>query len=354
MEQRIGEVRLGDGTRVAYSRAGSGPPLVHVPGWLTHLELSWALPAERAFSSALADGRTLYRYDKAGCGLSGPADRPPSLELEDETLTAVIEAAGPEPIDLLGVSLGAAVAVRWAAEHPDRVRRLVLYGGWADGAQVASAAVREHVLGLVGSHWGLGSDVLTEIFAPDADRSTRRAFARYQREAASAERARDMLATCYAVDVTEVLPHVRVPTLVVHRDRDRAAPLQQGRALADGIPGARFRTLPGRSHLPFVGDAEALSRTIRGFLGLPPTRRSATPTLTPRQHEVAALVAEGLTNREVADRMFLSVKTVEANLSRIYRKLELRARADLVRRVLAEKEGPRVPSQPSRVSPDAG
>jgi DNA-binding CsgD family transcriptional regulator len=221
------------------------------------------------------------------------------------------------------------VAVRWAAGHPDRVRRLVLYGGWADGAQVASAAVREHVLGLVGSQWGLGSDLLTEIFAPDADRSTRRAFARYQREAASAQRARDMLATCYAVDVTEVLPHVRVPTLVVHRDRDRAAPLQQGRALADGIPGARFRTLPGRSHLPFVGDAEALSRTIRGFLGLPPTRRSATPTLTPRQREVAALVAEGLTNREIGSRLVISERSAESHVERIRIRLGLRSRAQV-------------------------
>jgi pimeloyl-ACP methyl ester carboxylesterase/DNA-binding CsgD family transcriptional regulator len=329
MDQRIGEVRLADGTPIAVARAGSGPALVYVPGWLTHLEHSWALPAERAFYSALAEGRTLHRYDKAGCGLSGPADRAPSLELEDETLSAVVEAAGSGPVELLGVSLGAAVAVRWAAAHPERVRRLVLYGGWADGARVASAAVREHVLGLVGSQWGLGSDVLTDIFAPDADRTTRRAFARYQREAATAERARDMLATCYAVDVTGVLAQVRAPTLVVHRDRDRAAPVQQGQALADGIPGARFRTLPGHSHLPFVGDAEALSRTIRGFLGLPPSRRPATASLTPRQREVAVLVAQGLTNREIGERLVISERSAESHVERIRIRLGLRSRAQV-------------------------
>src|SRR3954451_1093375 len=164
MDQRIGEARLADGTRIAHDRVGWGPPLVYVPGWLTHLELSWALPAERTFYEALAQGRTLLRYDKAGCGLSGPADRPPSLGLEAETLDAVADLAGPDPIDLVGISLGAAVAVRWAAEHPGRVRRLVLYGGWARGAEVAAPAVREHVLGLVGTQWGLGSDVLTDIF----------------------------------------------------------------------------------------------------------------------------------------------------------------------------------------------
>jgi pimeloyl-ACP methyl ester carboxylesterase/DNA-binding CsgD family transcriptional regulator len=329
MDQRIGEARLADGTRIAHARVGSGPPLVYVPGWLTHLELSWALPAERAFYEALAQGRTLFRYDKAGCGLSGPADRAPSLELEDESLDAVVAAAGPEPVDLLGVSLGAAVAARWAAEHPARVRRLVLYGGWADGAEIASAAVREHVLGLVGSQWGLGSDVLTDIFAPDADRATRQAFARYQREAAPAARARDMLATCYAVDVTAVLPQVQAPTLVVHRDRDRAAPLQQGRALADGIPGARFRALPGRSHLPFVGDADALSRAVRGFLGLPPTRRPATPSLTPRQREVAELVAQGLTNREIGDRLVITERSAESHVERIRLRLGFRSRAQV-------------------------
>ncbi|WP_448627964.1 alpha/beta fold hydrolase [Geodermatophilus sp. URMC 64] len=329
MDQRIARVRLPDGSPIAYARVGSGPALVHVSGWLTHLELSWALPPERAFYQALAHGRTLVRYDKAGCGLSGPTDRPPSLDLEDQTLSAVAAEAGPDPLDLVGVSLGAAVAARWAAEHPTRVRRLVLYGGWVREVQIAPPAVRERVLGLVGAQWGLGSDVLTDIFAPDADRPTRRAFARYQRAAASAARARDMLATCYEVELTDVLPRVRARTLVVHRDRDRAAPVEQGRALAEGIPGATLRILPGRSHLPFVGDADALSRTIRGFLGLPPTRRPATPTLTPRQREVAALVAEGLTNREIAARLVISERSAESHVERIRTRLGFRSRAQL-------------------------
>jgi pimeloyl-ACP methyl ester carboxylesterase/DNA-binding CsgD family transcriptional regulator len=338
VDQRTGETRLEDGTRIAYARAGSGPPLVYVNGWLTHLELSWAIPDERAFYLPLAEGRTLVRYDKAGCGLSGPADRRASLDLEEETLDAVADAAGTGPLDLVGVSLGAAVAVRWAAAHPDRVRRLVLYGGWADGAAIASPAVREHVLGLVGTEWGLGSDVLTDIFAPDADRASRRTVGRYQREAATAERARDMLATCYDVDVTGVLGSVRAPTLVLHRDRDRAAPLAQGRLLAEGIPGARFRVLPGRSHLPFFGDAETLSRTIRRFLGLPPTRRSATPSLTPRQHEVAELVAEGLTNREIGERLVITERSAESHVERIRLRLGLRSRAQVAAWVAGRAE----------------
>jgi DNA-binding NarL/FixJ family response regulator len=138
-----------------------------------------------------------------------------------------------------------------------------------------------------------------------------------------------MLATCYDVDVTDALPRVAVPTLVVHRDRDRAAPLDQGRALAEGIPDARLAVLPGRSHLPFVGDAEALSRTIRAFLGLRRARRSAAPNLTPRQREVAALIAEGLTNRQIADRLVLSERSVESHVDRIRLRLGVRSRAQV-------------------------
>ncbi len=205
---------------------------------------------------SLAHGRTVVRYDKAGCGLSGAAARVPSMELEMETLDAVVRAVGASRFDLYGASLGAAVAAAWTAEHPARVARLVLYGGWVRGADIAARPVREHVLGLVAEHWGLGSDVLADIFAPDADAATRTAFARYQREAATPQIARAMLALAYDIDITDLLANVQAPTLVLHRDHDRAAPLEQGRALAAGIPGARLDVLAGRNHLPYIGDSD--------------------------------------------------------------------------------------------------
>ena len=176
VEQRIATTRLTDGSRIAYAVVGRGPVLVHAPGWLTHLELSWAMPPERALYESLAQGRTVVRYDKAGCGLSGAAARVPSMELELETLDAVVRAVGASRFDLYGASLGAAVAAAWTAEHPARVARLVLYGGWVRGADIAAVQVRHHVLGLIAEHWGLGSDVLADIFAPDADAATRTAF----------------------------------------------------------------------------------------------------------------------------------------------------------------------------------
>src|SRR6476660_2336778 len=113
---------LADGTPVAYASVGAGRPLVYVMGWLTHLELGWELPAERAFYEALAQGGRLVRYDRVGCGLSAGPTRPPSLESELEQLAAVVATLGAEPFDLMGTSMGAAVAVAWAAAHPETVR----------------------------------------------------------------------------------------------------------------------------------------------------------------------------------------------------------------------------------------
>src|ERR1700759_1649194 len=124
MGQRIAMTTSPAGARIAYRGTGSGPPLVYVSGWLGHLELSWALPAERAYYEALADGRTLIRYDKPGCGLSGRASpgssslEPYSMADELDALRAVLAATRVERFDLVGTSLGAAVAATWAADRP--------------------------------------------------------------------------------------------------------------------------------------------------------------------------------------------------------------------------------------------
>jgi DNA-binding CsgD family transcriptional regulator len=189
--------------------------------------------------------------------------------------------------------------------------------------------VREHVLGLVAANWGLGADVLTDIFAPDASAGTRAALSAYQREASSPETAAALLRLCHQVDVTACLGQVRAPTLVVHRDEDRAAPLDQSRLIAARVPGARLEVLPGRSHLPYAGDTALLVATIRSFLGLPVGRASAGPSLTGRQREVAALVADGLTNREIGERLGIEERSAEGHLERIRLRLGVRSRAQV-------------------------
>jgi pimeloyl-ACP methyl ester carboxylesterase/DNA-binding CsgD family transcriptional regulator len=340
VEQRLRSATLAEGTSVRYAEAGAGPPLLFVGGWLSHLELSWALPAEREFFEALARGRTLIRYDRVGCGLSDrPAGWPRSLDGEIETIAAVVAAGRFGRFDVVASSLGVPVAIEWASRHPETVDRLVLYGGWARGAEVGTPEVRDHVIGLISSHWGLGADVLTDIFAPDASAGTRAALANYQRQASSAETAAGLLRLCYAIDVTESLPLVQAPTLVVHRQGDRAAPVEQAERIAGAIAGARLTVLPGRSHLPHIGDVEALVRTIRSFLGLPPVSRRLGPELTGRQQQVAALVSDGLTNRQVGERLGITERSAEGHVERIRVRLGVRSRAQIAAWWVATQAG---------------
>ncbi|UFS57527.1 alpha/beta fold hydrolase [Subtercola endophyticus] len=324
------------GTKVAFSSWGSGRPIVYVTGWLSHLELSWQLRQERAFYESLARDVRLVRYDRAGCGLSAPLTQPPSLALELEQLSAVVGTLGEDPFDLVGTSMGAVVAAAWAAEHPQRVRRLVLYGGWVRGADVAEPGAQQNILGLIQSHWGLGSDVLTDLFAPDADAATRLEFGRYQRASSTAETARALLALSYSLDIGEQLAQVRAPTLVVRRERDRAAPVAQARLLAAGIPGAELVVLPGRSHLPYIGDSHALVTAMRRFLGLRVPRRGATD-LTPRQREVAALVSDGCTNKTIASRLGITERSAEGHVERIRQRLGVGSRAQIAAWYAGEK-----------------
>jgi pimeloyl-ACP methyl ester carboxylesterase len=328
VHQRIEHATTASGVEIAYASVGEGRPLVYVGGWLGHLELSWDAPQERAFFEELARGRRLIRYDRAGTGLSSSSPASFTLASELDQLGAVLTAIGDEPVDLVGVSLGALVAVAWAAAHPSTVRRLVLYGGWASGREISPASAREHVLGLVASHWGLGSDVLTDIFAPDSDAASRTDYGRYQRASASAETARSLLALSYDLDVSGMLENVSVPTLVVHRADDRAAPVEQARALAAGIAGAELVVLPGRSHLPHVGDSHALVMAIRRFLGLRVARRGLRQ-LTPRQQEVAGLVSRGLTNREIAAALGIQERSAEGHVERIRVRLGFHSRAQI-------------------------
>ena len=315
---------------VVFATAGAGPPLLLIGGWLSHLELSWALPPERHLYEVIAQGRTLIRYDRPGCGLSErPSPQDWSLDDEIDTIEAVIAAAGVTRLDVIGSSLGVPVAIEWAARHPETVDRLVLYGGWARGSDIAPAPVREHVVGLVASHWGLGSNVITDIFAPDASEGMRAAFADYQRQASSAPTAAGLLELCYRIDVTDSLPRVRTPTLVVHREQDRAAPVEQSRLIAASIPGAQLTVLPGRSHLPYIGDVDTLLMTIREFLGLPRLRPGPLMQLTGRQRQVAALVTDGLTNREIGERLVISERSAEGHVERIRIRLGVRSRAQI-------------------------
>jgi DNA-binding CsgD family transcriptional regulator len=225
--------------------------------------------------------------------------------------------------------------------HPERVGRLILYGGFANGHEIASSRVRAAMIELVRAHWGLGSDVLADIFLPDGSAETKADFARLQRGSATAEVACELLAQCYEIRVDDLLDRVAVPALVLHRRDDRAIPYRLGRDLAARIPGARLVSLAGRSHWPYVGDAASVVREILVFLDAAGVARHEAPTepperperwaatLTARQLQVAALVADGLTNRQIAGRLGIEERSAEGHVERIRQRLGVRSRAQI-------------------------
>ena len=248
-------------------------------------------------------------------------------------LAGLVDAVGTDRVHLLGASSGCPVAATYAADHPDRVDRLVLYGGYARGADIASPAARESMVGLVETHWGLGSRVLADVFLPGANAREREAFARFQRRSASRDAAADALRSVYALDATDRLSAVTAPTLVLHRRGDRAIPFALGRDLAERIPRATFVELPGEEHFPWWGDTTSMTAAVDLFLeGRDPTAGvraplvTGAPMLSHREVEVLRLVAEGRTDAEIARALVLSAHTVHRHVANIRTRLDVPSR----------------------------
>ncbi|MFL6203807.1 MAG: alpha/beta fold hydrolase [Acidimicrobiales bacterium] len=322
--------------RVAYAVTGDGPPLVAPAWWVSHLELDWATDAFREFWHTVGEGHTVVRYDRPGVGLSGRdlLDEDLTLDGEVAVLRAVIDELGVEKAALLGGSSGGCAAVAFAARFPERVERLLLYGAYADGSSITSPEVRDALLATVRSHWGLGSRVLADLFLGESGSVEQERYARYQRAAASPETAARLLHLVYRNDVRMEAAEVRAPTLVVHRRGDRAIPYDSGRALAAAIPRATLVPLDGSAHFPWAGDAQAVARALRTALVPEPQARIASERaavlLSSREREVLSLVADGLSDQEIADHLVLSHHTVHRHVANIRHKLGRGSRAAAV------------------------
>jgi pimeloyl-ACP methyl ester carboxylesterase/DNA-binding CsgD family transcriptional regulator len=332
VEQEIRFCSVG-GARVAYATCGTGPPLVFPSWWASHVELDWTWPEFRAFVQRLARDRTVIRYDRLGTGLSDrerPGDVDP-VALEIETLAAVLDACGVERADLFGMSCGGCIALAFAQAAPARADRLVLYGSYADGAEIAPAPARESMVALVRANWGMGSRLLAEMFAPDASPEVRRHLVEFQRTSASAEMAAALLELVYAFDVRAAAATVAAPALVLHRRGDRAVAFPLGRDLAARLPDARFLPLDGHEHAPWMGAPAAVLEPALAFLddasAPPPAAADAVDGLSTREREVLRLVAAGLSDRQIADLLVLSPHTVHRHVANIRAKLRLPTRA---------------------------
>lgn len=331
--------QLASGSRVAWARSGrvGAPTLLRVAHWMTHVEMDLRSALWQPWLQRLGRDLDIVRYDERGCGLSGPDETPLGLDAAVEEVAVVADACGSQSLALLGISGAAAPAIAYAARHPERVSHLVLMGSYTHGLlhrepSADSLAFHEATVRLVELGWGRADPAVQQFFttrfAPEASPAEAAALNEQQRLSCDGRRAAAILRARVALDVRALLPQLQVPTLVLHSAGDAVVPVELGREMAAAIPGARFETLPSRNHYPLAGEAafERFCEIVTDFVAAVPAR----PQLTPREQALAALVAQGLDNLQIAAHMGLAEKTVRNALSLLYGKLGVEGRPQAV------------------------
>ena len=348
MEKRIRQsiryLRTPDGVRLAWADAGTGSILVKAANWLTHLEYECESPVWRHWIRFFSEQFRFVRYDERGSGMTDWDVGDLSFERWVEDLEAVVAAARPtEPIPLLGISQGAAVCVAYAVRHPEHVSRLVLYGGYARGWSHRHDPMGEReyraIVELIRLGWGKDNpafrQVFTSRFVPGATDEQMGWLNDLCRRTTSPEVAAQLLEARANVNVFDLLGQVRAPTLVLHARDDSVVPISEGRLLAAGIPGAQFVELDSKNHI-LLEDEPAWDRfreAVREFAGLETPAGSQDPAfgaLSPRERAVLTLITEGLGNRQVAERLGISERTVRNHVSNLFDKLGVWTRAQAI------------------------
>jgi pimeloyl-ACP methyl ester carboxylesterase/DNA-binding CsgD family transcriptional regulator len=337
-----------DGTRIAYATCGYGPPLVWIGYFMRHLELDWDTAVWRPWLSLLTRGHTLIRYDMRGCGLSDRDVSDFSLDRLAEDLDAVVSAAGLDRFAFVSTAGNADAGVKYAVKYPDRVDRLALYACHTRGnlvrpqspedAETRETRLKVYELGWPNLNTPFGK-FLTAALSPDASPEHYRSWETL-RETTSPNNAVQLTRSYWQVDLRELLPRVRCPTLVLHAREDPVIPFAEGRLGASLVPGAVFVPLESRNHI--LQETEPawhqFAQALDDFLPVAPAdNASSIDDLTAREREVLEIVAQGRNNSEIAARLRISQKTVRNHISIILSKLEIKSRAQAI--VLARDAG---------------
>ena len=284
-KQQIQFCRTADGAHLAFSTAGSGPTLVKTANWLNHLEFDWHSPVWAPLFTRLAAGHRLVRYDERGTGLS---DRDPpdfSFEAFVQDLETVVDALALHRFALFGVSQGAPIAIAYAARHPERVSRVVLCGafaqGWRKRGNAADMARAQASITLIREGWGQDNpaarQMFTSLIIPDATLDEMRWLNDLERRSASPDTAMRLLEVIGGIDVTDLLPKLAVPVLVLHSRGDARVSFEHGLVLARAIPHARFVPLESKNHL-ILSHEPAFGRMLEEMSGfLDEDAKSAQP-----------------------------------------------------------------------------
>ena len=347
MEPRIHYVTSSDGVSIAFWTLGEGKPLVCLAGgpWC-HVE-SWYVPECRRWYERLAQRKMLVWHDLRGTGWSEREVSDYSLEALVADVEAVVDRLGLDDFGVLASVDAGPVAIAYAARHPERVSRLVLWCSWARTSDLISPRM-EAWFGLMDQDWELTADMCVRIALGWSVGEVGRDAAENLRESVAPKAMRAALAAVGTFDVTELLPGLEAPTLVLHRRDIPWLPVDIASSLTSRIPGARLMVLEGNATAPYLGDSETVASAIEEFLGegsegrttqreadsLPPEQNGSGSTrdyphgLTEREVEVLRRLAGGKTNSEIAEELHVSVRTVERHIANIYAKIGARGRAN--------------------------
>lgn len=342
MRQSVHFATSFDGTRIAWAVAGKGPPLVRAPTWLTHVEYDWDSPVSRHWLTEFTRRHTLVRLDPRGVGLSDWEVEELSFDAVVKDVEAVVAASGLQRFAMVGNSLGAAVAIAYAARHPERVERLFLWGAYCRGVlrrgeptpqQVEHATMLRRLAEL---GWGSDETSFRQVFAsllvPGASKEQWQAFTDKMRLCCSGRNAARLLAMMEQADVQDLARQVRCPTLVLHARADTRNPYEEGKHTAALIPGAEFVSLDSANHILLPGEPawQHLICEFRRFVPGDIAGSGAFSELTDRERQVLELIARGLDNHEIAAALALSEKTVGNHITHIFAKAELANRAQAI------------------------
>jgi pimeloyl-ACP methyl ester carboxylesterase/DNA-binding winged helix-turn-helix (wHTH) protein len=266
-----------DGVRIAWASVGNGPALVKASNWLTHLDYEWESPIWRHWWEELTKHHQVIRYDERGNGLSQRDVLGVSFDTWVRDLETVVDSAKLDQFTLLGVSRGGAIATAYAAKHPERVSKLVLYGAFPLGLNHRGTPTeleeRRALMSLTRLGWGVNNPafrrIFTQRFIPNGTPIHENWFDDLQRVSTSAENAARLLEAAANINVRGLLRELRVPTLVLHSDRDRVVPAELGRLLAAEIPDARYVSLSSANHLLLAEEPawRILLQELGEFLG---------------------------------------------------------------------------------------
>ena len=344
--QRVRYLRTDDGVQLAWAELGTGPVLVKASNWMSHLEYELESPVWGHWIRFFGDHFRFLRWDDRGCGMTDRDVEELSFEHWVRDLEAVVDASGlEEPFALLGISSGAAICIAYAARHPERVSKVILYGGYVRGwaRREDTRSMREYraMLELMRVGWGKENPVFRQVFtsrfAPRAGEAQIGWFNDLCRRTSTGGMAARLLEARSTIDVTNLLGAVQAPTLVIHTRDDEVCPVREGRRAAAGIPDAQFVELDSRNHI-LLGDEPAWTRfqeVVLDFMGLqagPPARGEdpAFAKLTAREREILLLISEGLAIAAIGERLEISEKTVRNHVSNLFDKLGVWSRAQAI------------------------